>query len=133
VLGLNRATRRWIFRDIDMPKFTKLISCDRLEDSTVACFLADDGRSYVAEFSHDVCQALLRELQTAAIGQTQELLALTITGHAAAVGVGADGKALVIRTREIGTIALPMDDARISSIRTSLAELLSMLTSIRKN
>jgi hypothetical protein len=30
-------------------------------------------------------------------------------------------------------IALPMDDARISSIRTSLAELLSMLTSIRKN
>jgi hypothetical protein len=62
-------------------------------------------------------------------------LALTITGHATAVGVGvgADGKALVIRTREIGTIALPMDDARISSIRTSLAELLSMLTSIRKN
>jgi hypothetical protein len=90
-----------------MPKFTKLISCDRLEDSTVACFLADDGRSHVAEFSHDVCQALLRELQTAAIGQTQELLALTITGHATAVGVGADGKALVIRTREIGTIALP--------------------------
>jgi hypothetical protein len=74
VLGLNRAARRWIFRDIDMPKFTKLISCDRLEDSTVACFLADDGRSYVAEFSHDVCQALLRELQTAAIGQTQELV-----------------------------------------------------------
>jgi hypothetical protein len=37
-----------------MPKFTKLISCDRLEDSTVACFLADDGRSYVAEFPHDV-------------------------------------------------------------------------------
>ena len=60
-------------------------------------------------------------------------LALTITGHATAVGVGADGKALVIRTREIGTIALPMDDARISSIRTSLAELLSMPTSIRKN
>ena len=63
-----------------MPKFTKLISCDRLEDSIVACFLADDGRSYVAEFSQDVCQALLRELQTAAIGETQELLAVTMTG-----------------------------------------------------
>jgi hypothetical protein len=114
-----------------MPKFTKLISCDRFEDSIVACFLADDGRSYVAEFSQDVCQALLRELQTAAIGETQELLAVTMTGCATAVS--ADGKALILKTREIGTIALPIDDVQISSIRTSLAQLLSIPSSVKKN
>jgi hypothetical protein len=114
-----------------MPKFTKLISCERLHDSTVACFLADDGRSYVAEFSQEVCQALLRELQTAAIGETQELLAVTMTGCASAVS--ANGKALILKTREIGTIGLPIDDAQISSIQTSLAQLLSIPSSARKN
>jgi hypothetical protein len=106
-------------------------NCERLHDSTVACFLADDSRSYVAEFSQEVCQALLRELQAAAIGETQELLAVTMTGCASAVS--ADGKALILKTREIGTIGLPIDDAQISSIQTSLAQLLSIPSSARKN
>jgi hypothetical protein len=67
----------------------------------------------------------------AAIGETQELLAATMTGCASAVS--ADGKALILKTREIGTIGLPIDDAQISSIQTSLAQLLSIPSSARKN
>jgi hypothetical protein len=99
----------------------QLTECQHSDGNTLLTFRSRSGSEHKIAVSKDVRESLLRELQIEAAHQNVDLLSLTLTGTSNAVS--AVGKALVLRTRELGTIAVVVDDRSIDSLQQNLAEL----------
>jgi hypothetical protein len=105
-----------------------VLACEQHDKYTSISFRGDDGRQYDLRLSLDAHRRLLRELQIeAARGARADLLTLNVTGVAPILS--ADSAALLLRTHELGSIAVIMTQELIDGIGRQLAELEMVLRS----
>ena len=104
------------------PRFSELLNSNKTEEGYVLSFLGDDGRRYSATLLKKAVGPTIDALQGLITkGQSGEFLTLTILSSQPVMTPKAKG--LLVRTREVGTIAVSIPDKGLPVLRKHLAEL----------
>ncbi len=104
------------------PRFSELLGSDKTDEGYVLSFLGEDGRQYSATLLEKAVGPTIDALQGLITkGQSGEFLTLTILSSQPVMTPEAKG--LLVRTKEVGTIAVSIPEKGLSVLREHLAEL----------
>ena len=104
------------------PRFSKLLNSNKSGEGYVLSFLGEDGRQYTATLLEEVVGPTIDALQGLITkGQSGEFLTLTLLSSQAVMTPEAKG--LLVRTKEVGTIAFSIPDEGLPILRNDLAKL----------
>ena len=113
--------------EMQAPTFVQLLDHERTDEEITLIFLGSDNKSYRTLIAADAIQPVIDTLQGVVSKRHQgELLTLTVIGSQPAANV--EGKALLLKTKEAGTIALALPDSSIPVLQAHLADLATLPT-----
>ena len=104
------------------PRLSELIDSNKTEEGYVLSFVGEDGRQYSATFLEKAVGPTIDALQGLITkGQSGDFLTLTVLSSQPVLTPEAKG--LLVRTREVGTIAVSIPEKGLPVLRQHLAEL----------